>query len=86
MCATGPKSESVRLIEMLQKELSHAYQKNVIPYYHIGRVSGDSGLEYIDVYVGIHKQNLHQEDVLKSYIRHKYGGVVRAISVELAEF
>lgn len=85
MYPTGHKGESFRLLEMLQKELSEAYQKNVIPYYHIGRVSGDAGLEYIDLYVGIHKHNFPQEDVLKTYIRQKYGGIVRAISVELTE-
>ena len=69
-------------VESLLLELQGAHNDGLIPFYQIGRCLGDAEINYIDVYIGLFERDMHKESQLKEYIRHKYGGVVRAISIE----
>jgi hypothetical protein len=69
-------------VEALADELYKAHEEGLIPFYQIGRCLGESTVNYVDLYIGLYEKDLTKEDVLKRYIRKKYGSVVRAISIE----
>ena len=71
-------------IDALHAELERAQKLNVIPYFHIGRVSLHAETyNYVDVYIGIFSKHLAFENSIKTHIEKKYHDIVRAVSVEL---
>lgn len=77
-------------LDDLRQDLDKAFKKGAVHYYHIGKVPNDSTFisevyysdDQFDVYVSLHKSTYHKEDLLKSYIRKKYGSIVRVLVVE----
>lgn len=69
-------------VEALANELYKAHTEDLIPFYQIGRCLGESTVNYVDLYIGLYERDMVKEDLLKKYIRRKYGSIVRAISIE----
>lgn len=75
----------------MRDDLNRAYIRNVIAYFHIGKVPGPTSFisevfysdEQFDVYIGLKREYLSKEDDLKKYMRQKYGHIIRLIAVEL---
>lgn len=77
-------------LDDLRNDLERAYEKNVVAFYHIGKVATSnsfiSDLYYedacFDVYVALKSEYMIREDVLKRYMRRKYGELIRILAVE----
>jgi hypothetical protein len=71
-----------RRIETLTQELQRAYDKKIIPYFHVGKFS-TMELEGVDVYIGLFSKHMAFEEIIKAHIRKKYSDIVRAVLVEM---
>lgn len=76
-------------LDQLRDDLERAYEKNAVAFYHIGKVAGSNSFiseiyydDCFDVYVALKTEYMVREDVLKRYMRRKYGDLIRILAVE----
>ena len=70
-------------LQILSSELKRACEAGLVKYYHLGACT-TTNLDFfaIDLYIVVSPSAMHQEDILKNYLRGKYGRILRAIAVE----
>lgn len=74
----------------MRDDLNRAYVRDVIAYFHIGKVPGVTSFiseifyadDQFDVYIAIKNSYITKEDALKKYMRQKYGHMIRVLVVE----
>lgn len=82
---------SVATFDDMRDDLNRAYERDVIAYFHIGKVPGVTSFisevfyadDQFDVYIAIKNTYMSKEDGLKQYMRQKYGHMIRVLVVEL---
>jgi hypothetical protein len=75
----------------MRDDLNRAYERDVIAYFHIGKVADVTSFiseifyaeEQFDVYVAIKTEYMAKEDEFKKYMRQRYGHMIRVLVVEL---
>lgn len=81
---------SLPTFDDMRDDLNRAYERDAIAYFHIGKVPGVTSFisevfyseDQFDVYIAIKNSFMAKEDVLKAYMRQKYGHMIRVLVVE----
>lgn len=63
-------------------ELENAHKQGLVIYYSLNRCVIDVHVQYVDLHMTICSHVIHKEDVLRKYLREKYGMLVRSILIE----
>lgn len=74
--------ETLNPLNELVSELKLAYERGLIQYYTLNRCFINYSSEYVDLQICLKIADFHKEDVLKRYLRDKYGTLIRSISIE----
>ena len=69
-------------LDDLISELKSAYDLGLIAYYSLNRCHINYSAEYVDLQICLKTKEFHKEDVLKQYLRSKYGTLIRSVSIE----
>lgn len=75
----------------MRDDLNRAYMQGVLVHFHIGKVPGVTSFiseifyseDQFDVYISMKRTYSAKENVLKKYMRKKYGHIIRILVVEL---
>lgn len=82
----------MEIIENLEHELQVAHKANFIPYFHVHKISTTYPItpydkpefyyHQVDLYIALSISCIDKEQELKTYLRQKYGDVIRVLVVE----